>query len=185
MKRVTIALPVVAVSLFVAACTGPPEEEKTAESSSALDQNGNGCVILNPDCALAPWAAHSGWAPDADGFGGDPASCVDRARQWSVWCGNPAGAVTASQFLVHGNPVAQGGYVGNASRCVVSLGGCRSLGWGPVTFGDDWLNSGSDPARCQARAKEWSDYCVNPSGLGSRSVFEAPGVHLEFGYVAP
>jgi hypothetical protein len=177
---------VVAVSLFVAACsTAAPEEEATKETSSALDQNGNGCIILNPVCPLFPWEARPDWRPDYDGFGMDPASCMDRARQWSVWCGNPAGTPTGAQFLVGGNPVAQTGYVANDSRCIVSVGGCRRLGWGPLTFGDDWAASDVNADRCASRPKEWSDWCGNPSGLPVSSVFDAPGVHRDSLYVAP
>jgi hypothetical protein len=186
MKHLSTASSVVAVSLLVAACSAsPPDEEATAASSAALDQNGNGCVILNPVCALFPQFANGNWAPDAPGFGQDPPSCMDRARQWSIWCGNTGGAATGAMFLVGGNPVAQTGYAANDTRCVVSLGGCAKLGWGPMTFGDEWANSDGDPGRCAARPKEWSDWCANPSGLPTRSFFEAPGAHLDFSYVAP
>jgi hypothetical protein len=187
MKHRSIALCVVSAAFAVAACGGSSDasDEPLGETTSKLDSSGDGCIIANPVCAVRPAFAHGDFQPDSLGDPSPPA-CMDRARQWSVWCANPPGISTAATFLVGGQPVAQTVYTQQIpTHCITNLAECDAYPTWAGSFGDDWLGSYTDPGRCMSRPKEWSDFCHNHTGVVLTSTFDGPGVHLDGAYAAP
>jgi hypothetical protein len=101
MNRVIISVvSFIALSSALAACATDPAEEPAAETSSALTLGPLGpsrCVITQPGCHHYP-PFTGRFEDDWTGSGSNPERCLQRAAEYSVWCGNPPGVPTEAVF---------------------------------------------------------------------------------------
>ena len=187
-----VVIVVATLGISTIACSAPLPEDETALSESELavggktkpvlipeDLNdpGTGCFISNPVCALRPAEAKSGFLREDVTL--ERQRCVNRAREWSIWCGNGPSDLSVAEFRIHGTVTAAGRVQQtNDSQCIISLPNCpASPGWAGV-FGDDGRGADANPEACAVRASEYHSWCGLAPDVRVQSNFVRDGAKV-------
>ncbi len=128
------------------------------------------CIITQTECLNFPtyvgtFNDNYGWSPLVS------SSCLPRAKEYSIWCGNRPGTPTTAIFKWADGKTMSANYVSRGTRCAITQSKCAAYPFYIGTFQDSFENSDLHATRCEARAKEYSIWCGNPPGVSTTSTF--------------
>jgi hypothetical protein len=137
----------------------------------ASKDTATGCVIDQNVCLKYP-ANVGNFMDNSGSASSNPARCVLRAMEFYNWCGNRPEHLTVATFHEDGKPTVSRS---TASGCLIEQAACRRDSRKAGTFFDNYQNASFDQARCEKRAMEYHNWCLNPFDVPTVARFYVDG----------
>ncbi len=137
----------------------------------------DGCLVTLRACPAHP--TYVGTVNDKyEGSNTNQARCERRAREFSVWCKNPAGTQTTATFYKNNSAQSTTHYA--ADGCIVDLRECKSNPAGAVATRPAAGDASEEACRTQAGAAART--CGNPGGATTSARFFSGGTSKTLTY---